>query len=110
MQLLAEYELALGAIDREYPVFWPRSSLLADFTSFCANCYAATRQRVQEAHGDAWNSRQQVRRTGASPSKTPLDFQQELHVVNRWIAIEREGQIDMDHLVGRCAGGRQPQT
>lgn len=49
IQLLAEYELALGAIDRHTGV-WPKPSLLADFTTFCADCYEATRELVEEAH------------------------------------------------------------
>lgn len=49
IQLLAEYELALGAIDRHTGV-WPKPILLADFTTFCADCYEATRQLVEGAH------------------------------------------------------------
>ena len=51
LRLLAEYELALGAIDRHTGV-WPKPGLLADFTGFCADCYAATRRLVQAARGD----------------------------------------------------------
>ena len=54
IQLLAEYELAVGAIDR-YTGVWPEPALLADFESFCAGCYDATRALVAEAHGGEWN-------------------------------------------------------
>ncbi len=51
VQLLAEYELAVGAIDRRTGV-WPKPDLLAEFASFCAECYEATRRLVEEAHGE----------------------------------------------------------
>jgi len=51
IQLLAEYELAVGTITRHTGV-WPKPDLLADFASFCADCYEATRQLVEGAHGD----------------------------------------------------------
>ena len=51
LQLLADYELALGAIDRHTGV-WPKPGLLADFAGFYTDCYAATRRLVQAARGD----------------------------------------------------------
>ena len=51
LQLLADYELALGAIDQHTGV-WPKPGLLADFAGFCADCYAATRRLVRAARGD----------------------------------------------------------
>lgn len=50
IQLLAEYELTLGVIDRHTGV-WPKPILLNDFTAFCADCYEATRKLVERAHG-----------------------------------------------------------
>lgn len=53
IQLLAEYELAVGVIDR-YTGVWPKPILLADFANFCADCYEATQKLVEGAHvGDA---------------------------------------------------------
>lgn len=51
LQLLADYELALGAIDRHTGV-WPKPGLLGDFAGFCTDWYAATRRLVQAARGD----------------------------------------------------------
>ena len=49
VQLLAEYELAVGTINRRTGV-WPKSELLAEFASFCADCCEATQQLVEGAH------------------------------------------------------------
>lgn len=51
LRLLADYELALGVIDRHTGV-WPKPGLLGDFTDFCMDCYAATRRLAQAARGD----------------------------------------------------------
>ncbi len=49
LQLLADYELAVGTIDTVTGV-WPKPDLLADFEAFCAECYEATKRLVREAH------------------------------------------------------------
>ena len=49
IQVLADYELSLGAIDRHTGA-WPNLSLLGEFEAFCVECYASTRALVDEAH------------------------------------------------------------
>ena len=49
IQLLAEYELAVGQINEETGV-WPDSARLADFEAFCGQCYDTTRRLVEQAH------------------------------------------------------------
>lgn len=57
IQLLADYELELGTIDRNTGV-WPDRitaiphdlSPLAEFTAFCDDCYASTQALVDEVH------------------------------------------------------------
>ena len=57
IQLLSEYELAVGAIDRRTGV-WPDRinigradlALLASFEAFCYDCYTSTQALVDAAH------------------------------------------------------------
>ena len=49
IQLLADYELAVGTIDRKTGV-WPKPELLEDFTAFCGECYSVTRELVERVH------------------------------------------------------------
>ena len=57
IQLLADYELTLGPIDRRTGVWSDRIhsdsqglSLLAEFEAFCENCYASTQALVDRVH------------------------------------------------------------
>lgn len=50
LQILAEYEIAVGPIT-EKTRSWPDPALLTDFVAFCSDCYHVTQQLVDEAHG-----------------------------------------------------------
>ena len=49
IRLLADYEFALGVIDRRTGV-WPNPDLLTEFETFCDECYASTKALVDQAH------------------------------------------------------------
>src|SRR4030095_11225188 len=44
------------------------------------------------------------------PSETLFCLDQELHTVNRRIAVERKGHVDVQYVAERRAGGGQAQT
>ena len=50
IQILAEYEIAVGPITQQTGA-WPAPQRLTEFVEFCSGCYDITRQLVEEAHG-----------------------------------------------------------
>lgn len=49
IQLLADYQVAIGRLDDTTGV-WPDESLLSDFNQFCESCYGAIRELVAGAY------------------------------------------------------------
>lgn len=50
IQILAEYEIAVGPITQQTGA-WPAPQRLKEFAEFCSGCYGITKQLVEEAHG-----------------------------------------------------------